>query len=314
MTRTIYVVYTNTILPKEEYELLKNYVFLCTDDRIQIGDLIKSPMYTTPMQVVGVVLSTATKYNGIPIKTIKIGEILVSGNSSNNSFNNSPIKQDKMEKKSMFNNFIEKYKSQFIPEKDNSLKVTMNGNICVQVGEDWVSVDQDNNLVSYPEEMCMDVPVYTICKPFSQVKTGDIIKMKSSFVKVIKRNSNGTLQCLSFAGYSSNKKEIKDFILGQGFVNVVINMFSEMTTNGLNPMMLMLANNENMDMKDFMMFQMMQQGQGNTQFNPMMLMLLDKEGNSSMMETMLMMQMINGQNPMSNFLNNSTVDTNKRDK
>ena len=91
-------------------------------------------------------------------------------------------------------------------------------------------------------------------------------------------------------------------------------MFSEMTTNGLNPMMLMLANNENMDMKDFMMFQMMQQGQGNTQFNPMMLMLLDKEGNSSMMETMLMMQMINGQNPMSNFLNNSTVDTNKRDK
>lgn len=160
----------------------------------------------------------------------------------------------------------------------------------------------------------MDVPVYTICKPFSQVKAGDIIKMKSSFVKVIKRNSNGTLQCLSFAGYSSNKREIKDFILGQGFVNVVINMFSEMTTTGLNPMMLMLANNENMDMKDFMMFQMMQQGQGGTQFNPMMLMLLNKEGDSSMMETMLMMQMMNGQNPMLNLLNNSMTDTNKGDK
>lgn len=31
----------------------------------------------------------------------------------------------KMEKKSIFSSFIEKYKSQFIPEKDNTLKVSM---------------------------------------------------------------------------------------------------------------------------------------------------------------------------------------------
>ena len=37
-----------------------------------------------------------------------------------------------------------------------------------------------------------------------------------------------------------------------------LNMFSGMTTGGFNPMMLALANNEDMDMKDLMMIQMMQ--------------------------------------------------------
>lgn len=40
-------------------------------------------------------------------------------------------------------------------------------------------------------------------------------------------------------------------------VRVVVNMFSGITTGGFNPMMLVLANNEDMDIKDLMMMQMM---------------------------------------------------------
>lgn len=93
-------------------------------------------------------------------------------------------------------------------------------------------------------------------------------------------------------------------MLGQALVRVVVNMFSGMTTNGFNPMMLALANNENMDMKDLMMMQMMQ-GNG-AGFNPMMLMMMDKGEDSSMFETMMMMQMMGGQNPMMGFMNPAT--------
>lgn len=45
-----------------------------------------------------------------------------------------------MEKKSIFSSFIEKYKSQFIPEKDNTLKVSMDGNICVPMNSEYVGI------------------------------------------------------------------------------------------------------------------------------------------------------------------------------
>lgn len=211
-----------------------------------------------------------------------------------------------MEKKSMFNSFIEKYKSQFIPKKEESLKLSMDGNICVPIGSEYVGINSENELISYPAEMCMDMPVYIISKPYAQVQVGDIVKLNNSFLKVLRKNDNGTLQCLSFSGYSSNRREIKDFMLGQALVRVVVNMFSGMTTGGFNPMMLALANNEDMDMKDLMMIQMMQ-GNGGS-FNPMMLMMMDKGGDNSMLETMMMMQMMGGQNPMMGFMNPASTE------
>lgn len=63
---------------------------------------------------------------------------------------------------------------------------------------------------------------YMFLCSYDQVKVGDL--------KVLRKNDNGTLQCLSFSGYSSNRREIKDFMLGQALVRVVVNMFSGMTT------------------------------------------------------------------------------------
>lgn len=100
-----------------------------------------------------------------------------------------------------------------------------------------------------------------------------------------------------YSGYMQNKKEIKDFMLGQSFIKVVINMFSNIQVNGVNPMILAMAE-DGIDMKDLMILQMMQ-GSNDGQMNPMFMMaMMDKGGNNSMIETMLMMQMM-GNNQMS---------------
>ena len=255
MTRIIYVVYTKEYLTSRQIigANLKKYAFLCDYSEVKIDDLIDSPMYSTPMQVVSI----------------------------------SPC----------FSSFIEKYKSQFIPEKDNTLKVSMDGNICVPMNSEYVGIDNDNNLISYPEEICISVPVYLVNKSYAQVKIGDVVKVNNSYSKVVKKNTNGSLSCLSYSGYMQNKKEIKDFMLGQSFIKVVINMFSNIQVNGVNPMILAMAE-DGIDMKDLMILQMMQ-GSNDGQMNPMFMMaMMDKGGNNSMIETMLMMQMM-GNNQMS---------------
>lgn len=206
MTRIIYVVYTKEYLTSRQIigANLKKYAFLCDYSEVKMDDLIDSPMYSTPMQVVSISPCESladTVVNGIPLKRIIISTINnIKVGQLNNNQNSS-----KMEKKS--------------------------------------------------------------------------------------------ISCLSYSGYMQNKKEIKDFMLGQSFIKVVINMFSNIQVNGVNPMILAMAE-DGIDMKDLMILQMMQ-GSNDGQMNPMFMMaMMDKGGNNSMIETMLMMQMM-GNNQMS---------------
>lgn len=56
MTRIIYVVYTKEYLTSRQIigANLKKYAFLCDYSEVKIDDLIDSPMYSTPMQVVSI--------------------------------------------------------------------------------------------------------------------------------------------------------------------------------------------------------------------------------------------------------------------
>lgn len=56
MTRIIYVVYTKEYLTPWQIigANLKKYAFLCDYSEVKIDDLIDSPMYSTPMQVVSI--------------------------------------------------------------------------------------------------------------------------------------------------------------------------------------------------------------------------------------------------------------------
>lgn len=48
------------------------------------------------------------------------------------------------------------------------------------MNSEYVGIDNDNNLISYPEEMCISVPVYLVNKSYAQVKIGDacLIRVK----------------------------------------------------------------------------------------------------------------------------------------
>lgn len=312
--KVVEVIFSKSKLTK--YDVIsstkKRYCFR-TNEILTVGDKIVSDDYDNPMYVADIrnddsayssyKLLNIKTINGYPLKyihgtrvdvccnvikptdPIKIDTITVS-----NTIKPSTI----MEKKSIFSNFIEKYKSQFVPEKDENLKLSMDGNVCVRIDNEYVGIDSENNLVSYPEEMCMDMPILVIAKPHSQVEIGDIVKMNNHYAKVLKKNANGSLSCLSYSGYTQNKKEVKDFMLGQAYVKVVVNMFGNLSNCGFNPMMFALMDG-NMNAKDLMLLQMIQPNQKLGEINPMMLMLLaDKNESNTMMETMLMMQMMGG--------------------
>lgn len=194
---------------------------------------------------------------------------------------------------------FDKIKAQYIPTKEDGLKLSFSGILCVPVGDEYIGMDQDNNLTSFPAEMCMDIPVYSIVKPVKDIAVGDVIKRGNSYVKVIEKKENGSLRCLSYNGYYQNKKEVTDFFMNQATERVIWNIFNMNQDNSLNPMMFALMN-EDCDMKDIMMMSMMQ-GQ---QMNPMLMMCMMGDDSSDMMKMMMMSQMMGGNNPFANMFNN----------
>lgn len=286
------VIFTKRRLSKEELEVSgnKEYDYLYNGSQnIEVGDLLNSPNYNTSMQVVGVytefALDSDINYKHIIIDSVE-------------KYNKQEPKE--MKKNTMVQGMIDKMKSQFIPQKEEGVKLSMDGALCVQVNDEYVGINKEGTLVSYPAEMCIDAPVYSIAKPTKDIKEGDIIKRKNSFAKVLNVNKDGSLRCLTYSGYVSNKKEIQDFVLNQSVERVLINMFNFDNNLGFNPMIFALMDdNEGLDIKGLMMMQMMQnQNGGNANMfggmNPMMLMMLSKDGDSSSMSDMILMSMCMG--------------------
>ena len=191
-------------------------------------------------------------------------------------------------------------------KKEEYVKIAMDGAICVPVNNEYIGVKSDGSLTSYPEEFLIDVPVFSISKPQAQVKVGDIVKIGTRYGRVNTKNEDGSLKILYFSGVTGNTHEIKDMLLGQSLVRVLVNMFSFNESNGMNPMMLLaMSDKEDLDMKSLFLMQAMSNGQGFGSnsvngFNPMMLLALsDKDSKSNdIFTTMALMQMINGGNSL----------------
>ncbi len=297
MLATINVVYTTKRLREVEYLNLKSYTFFSKEE-LEVGDIITSPNYSTPMQVISKASTLKNTINGVPIKLLNISNI--DRDYSKNTINVSNTNKTMKPKTNIFNSIVEKYKSQFMPVKADNLRISMDGKLCVPSNGELVTITDTNELISYPEAMTLNIPVYMISKPANQVVEGDIIKHTTySYSKVLGRTKDGKFRLLSYSGHSTYKAEVKDFMLGQALVPVVVNMFSGMAgVNGMNPMMMMAMSDGDIDMKDMMMMSMMSGGNMG-QMNPMMLMMMSEKGeSSSMMETMMMMQMMGGQNPI----------------
>lgn len=312
MYQVITVVYTNRKLNAYEVNQQKRYAFVY-EGSVKKGDLLQSPNYSTAMQVVSVENRTSRLFKNRKGEEVILKDLVVdtiNGVSvSHKSFN---LNQEMSKKNSMFAGIADKYKSQWIPEKEEGVKISMDGTMCVAIGDEYVGMKSDGTLTSYPREVLIDVPVYSINKPSAQVQIGDVIKNgPKSYGKVMMKNADGSLKILSYTGYTHNKQEVQDFLLGQAMTRVLVNMFN-FDAAGFNPFFFMLGSEESeFDIKDLLMLQMMS-GNNNVLggsangMNPLMLMMLaGKEGGegNDMFSLMAMSQMMGGQNPLQNIVN-----------
>ena len=303
--RVITVVFTRRKLSALEIAEQKKYLFIC-EYEVKIGDMIDSPTYATPCQVIDVSWSDSKPMNprGQFLKTLVVDKI--NGESiTTNTINSS----EKMKDNSMFSGIMSKYTGQFIPEKEDKVRMSLNGLLCVPQDGEYIGV-QGDNLVSFPEEMTLPIPVYSIVKTNSAIVAGDIIKNGHNYSKVLNVNADGSLKILSFTGYTHNKKPVTDFIMGAATTRVLINMFNFDEKSGFNPIFFAMANGDTLDVNSLMMLSMTPQGKdlfsnAGGGFNPMMLWMLDKNRQESgqgmdMMTMFMMSSMMGGQNPLRN--------------
>ena len=303
--RVVTVVFTKRKLSALEIAEQKKYLFIC-EHEVKIGDMIDSPTYATPCQIIDVSWNNSKPINprGQFLKTLVIDKI--NGKSMTTNITNS---SEKMKDNSMFSGIMSKYTGQFIPEKEDKVRMSLNGLLCVPQDGEYIGV-QGDNLVSFPEEMTLPIPVYSIVKTNSAIVAGDIIKNGRSYSKVLNVNADGSLKILSFTGYTHNKKPITDFIMGAATTRVLINMFNFDEKSGFNPIFFAMANGDTIDVASLMMLSMTPQGKdlfsnAGGGFNPMMLWMLDKNRQESgqgmdMMTMFMMSSMMGGRNPLGN--------------
>ena len=303
--RIVTVVFTKRKLSALEIAEQKKYLFIC-EHEVKIGDMIDSPTYATPCQIIDVSWNNSKPINprGQFLKTLVVDKI--NGKSMTTNIISS---SEKMKDNSMFSGIMSKYTGQFIPEKEDKVRMSLNGLLCVPQDGEYIGV-QGDNLVSFPEEMTLPIPVYSIVKTNSAIVAGDIIKNGHNYSKVLNVNADGSLKILSFTGYTHNKKPVTDFIMGAATTRVLINMFNFDEKSGFNPIFFAMANGDTLDVNSLMMLSMTPQGKdlfsnAGGGFNPMMLWMLDKNRQESgqgmdMMTMFMMSSMMGGHNPLGN--------------
>lgn len=292
---------------------------------LKVGDVITASNSDSPIQVVSLLPDKTVKDSKVLLNTSINGVSIDFGSVTRPVVNKVTTKQPtkalvQKENKMSTNNkmitgLMDRYKSQFFPEKEENIKISIDGAMCVNVNGEYIGVKSDGSLTNYLEEFLIDFPVYSISKPQSQVKVGDIIKTGRNYGRVTKRNDNGSLEVLYFSGVTGNTQEIKDMLLGQSMVRVLVNMFNFNENSGINPLMfLAMSDKQDFDAKTLLLMQMVNGGQGLTGssengFNPLMFLLLgDKEDSKSdTLSTILMMQMLGGKSPFSAIAPNTTV-------
>jgi hypothetical protein len=286
------------------------YVYICNDYNLKVGDIIKCPSHNKPAMVVDIIKdSTVDTIKNKPIRTINIESI------NNNKVY--PNKNKTSMKKNGFSGILNTMMSQYVPARDYNVRMTYDLSVALPDRDgNYICMSKEGTLKRWPAEMTFEIPIFTISKLQSQVVPGDIVKNGNSYSFVKGRKANGSLSLISASGYSHNKQDITDAILGASTVTCVVNMFNNQT--GFNPMMFMLLSKDDakFDTTSLMMFMSAaQNGGANVNMQSMMpLMMLQSigEGDDTEMSKMLpMMMMMNGGNMFGgNMFGNMTTPTN----
>lgn len=213
-----------------------------------------------------------------------------------NIYSNNSKNSNKMEKNSV-KNMMNRMKEMFMPTEVSNVRIATDGNLCVATTDGYVSINANNELVSYPEEFTLAMPVYAMCKPATQLAVGDIIVTDKNYAKVTKIDGQ-KISAIGYTGAGKTIHTIKDFLFNQTMVRVVVSLAGNLGGQ-MNPMMMFALSKSGND--SMLPLMMMSQNNGNVGMNPMMLALLaDKEpvesGKNSTLETMMMMSMMQGNN------------------
>jgi hypothetical protein len=289
MYTIISVVFTETKLSDEQIAEKRSYAFVCNDP-VEIGDLItgSTDKEYSPMQVIEKYQSDSPFIYNIDGKRVQLKTLHIKTYSKSKKEEpkklETNLKIKEMKKNSMFTGIAEKFRSQYSPELENEVRMSSDGVICVAVGSEYIGMSIDGVLTSYPDAMLIKFPVYSINKPSDQVKVGEIIKTGNEYGRVMGRNANGSFKIQSFTGYTHDKQEIRDFLLGQSITRVLINVY-HFEDSGFNPVLFALGDEENnFGVEDLLMLSMTEGGKellSKTGVNPLMLMMFASKGDQN---------------------------------
>lgn len=211
--------------------------------------------------------------------------------------------------KSMFNNLMKNFK--FGKMDTNAIKYSFNGIAFQTEDNDYVVYNSDMTFTNV-SEMVIDIPIYVMPVPKSDVKIGDIIIHNSEFVIV------QSIESKEIRVARPRTKEIVGIIpeksvFGFDFYTKVIDFtknFSNSATSsnpfGNLPMLMMMDNKDNNN--DMLMLMMMMNG-GKMDFNNpmfMYMMMSESEDKSNLLPLMMLMNQNKSEESMTEYrINNS---------
>ena len=214
---------------------------------------------------------------------------------------NKEVKKEKGEDN--MNNLAKKIFGEIGQLKSGVAALTFNGQIAfkrengdyVRYNTETKAIENQMDLVIKGTEKMMYV------MPYNVVAVGDILKYRDKFAQVVAIKENGSLIAIDFETGTEIVILKETNIFGIQFYMKVVSLLNMQDPNmpgGFNPMMLMLLNKEDKENKDddmmkaILMSQMFT-GQG---MNPLMMMaMINNNNESDMMNTILLLQMCSGQ-------------------
>lgn len=215
-----------------------------------------------------------------------------------------PNKEVKKEKgEDNMNNLAKKIFGEIGQLKSGVAALTFNGQIAFKrENGDYVRYNTETKAIENQMDLVIkgtEKMIYIM--PYNVVAVGDILKYRDKFAQVVAIKENGSLTAIDFETGTEIVILKETNIFGIQFYMKVVSLLNMQDPNmpgGFNPMMLMLLNKEDKENKDddmikaILMSQMFT-GQG---MNPLMMMaMINNNNESDMINTILLLQMCSGQ-------------------
>lgn len=246
--------------------------------------------YQNPIIITKIVYDKQELFNNKPLKTISFEDLIAAKRQilcSNTDLTveriELPLGEEKVKEREE-----ETMKTMFKGieyGKTNDVKMSIYGVAFKVNGGQWLAYNGTE--LADVTEMVFDMPMYMMPAPIASIEVNDYIKHNGHWVKVMSKAENGVLNVEDIFDRELKTITVAKNIFDFDCVTKLVTFdFSGAANdpNALLPMMLMADG----DIKDIVFMMMMQNNSG-AQFNPMMLMLMDKDDDRDLLPLLFMM-------------------------